>query len=184
MQAYFADGVEIDRCPFCGGMWFDGGELEQLLAQPVPVEPLGGATTRRCVACMTTLETGVFRGVPLEVCGTCLSIYLDDGELKELARREIPLARANALAEEAPELSTRCVGCGDRVPLDEALTTTRGLSCRNCFGMLDHSVSPLSPAGGGEGHADLSFGLLDAATTTGTHWLLTLVLRLFSSANR
>lgn len=30
MVAVMMDGVQIDRCPACGGLWLDAGELEQL----------------------------------------------------------------------------------------------------------------------------------------------------------
>lgn len=147
MQAYFAEGVEIDRCPFCGGLWFDGGELEQVLQHPLPTEPLGGTTPRRCVFCRTTLETGRLHGVALETCASCRSIYLDDGELAQLAKRNLTLQRVSALSGKDPDLEVRCPGCGDHVALDEAITTARGLACRNCYGMLDQAPNMLSPVG-------------------------------------
>jgi DNA repair protein RadC len=33
MNAFKAGTVELDRCPFCNGLWFDPGELEQVLAK-------------------------------------------------------------------------------------------------------------------------------------------------------
>lgn len=30
------DGIQIDQCPNCHGIWFDAGEAEQLLRSPKP----------------------------------------------------------------------------------------------------------------------------------------------------
>lgn len=44
-------GVEIDYCPQCRGVWLDRGELDKLLdraaAQPVAAAPYGGGGDRR-----------------------------------------------------------------------------------------------------------------------------------------
>ena len=45
-----ADGVEVDRCHSCGGVWFDAGEVEQVLEQ-LEAEGAGG------------LLRSIFRGV-------------------------------------------------------------------------------------------------------------------------
>jgi hypothetical protein len=35
LEAQDHTGVEIDRCTFCEGLWFDAGELEQLFSRKV-----------------------------------------------------------------------------------------------------------------------------------------------------
>ncbi len=44
-------GVEIDYCPQCRGVWLDRGELDKLLdraaAQPAAAAPYGGGGERR-----------------------------------------------------------------------------------------------------------------------------------------
>ncbi|MFZ5471689.1 MAG: zf-TFIIB domain-containing protein [Myxococcota bacterium] len=134
MQVFHARGVEIDRCGFCGGLWFDGGELERVLKAPLPFERLPGATSRRCASCTTTLEPMVLRGVPMDVCASCLSVYLDEGELDELAGRRVPLHRA-AMSQEK-EVTFRCPGCGEDKPAYVGTLTRNGMACVNCFGAL------------------------------------------------
>jgi Zn-finger nucleic acid-binding protein len=36
LDVTFHAGVELDICPRCRGVWLDRGELERLLADPVP----------------------------------------------------------------------------------------------------------------------------------------------------
>lgn len=41
MRTLHPRGVELDGCPACGGVWFDGGELERVKRPPQP--PAGSA---------------------------------------------------------------------------------------------------------------------------------------------
>jgi len=138
MQRFLVEQVELDRCPFCGGMWFDRGELESVSGRALTLERLAGDTTRRCAYCGITLQTALLESTPAEVCGSCLGTYLDDGELEALAQRKVSLPRGDA-----PELSRReavqfqCAGCGKVLALNEGVTTPRGVSCGSCYGMLE-----------------------------------------------
>ena len=171
MQVFKVRTVEIDRCPFCGGLWFDRGELEAVTRKPLAVERFEGHTSRRCAFCQLTLATAFVGSVPAEVCTTCLGTYLDDGELEELAQRRVSMERVGApVARE--EVTYRCVGCGDALNLDTGITTSRGISCRNCYGRSDFGgPSPTSPSTtyGSRAlleermHSDLPEGLLMAA---------------------
>lgn len=40
-------GVELDGCPACRGVWFDGGELERVKAQPPGPASTGSAAAQR-----------------------------------------------------------------------------------------------------------------------------------------
>ncbi len=89
------DGVEVDFCPRCGGLWLDRGELDLIAAragsQPVEtaIAAAAGApgahpserTCPRCARKMTTLESG---GVELERCRRGDGYWLDGGELEKL----------------------------------------------------------------------------------------------------
>ncbi len=155
MQVFFAQGVEVDRCAFCGGLWFDGGELEQVLGHVVGYEPLEGVTKRRCATCMVTLAPVRIGPLPAERCGLCHSVYLDHGELAELAGGELPLTPAAAPSARADgsgaasgreRISFRCAGCGTEGDLDEGFATGRGMACSSCVGMLEQTPSTLGPS--------------------------------------
>jgi Zn-finger nucleic acid-binding protein len=85
MRPFQAGKIELDLCNFCHGIWFDGGELEQLLRRKL-VGALDDTqqSSRRCPACKTTLHPAVLGNLRIEVCTTCKGIFLDDGELVAL----------------------------------------------------------------------------------------------------
>lgn len=139
MQRFLVEEVELDRCPFCGGLWFDRGELESIAGRKLAVEPLAGHTTRRCAYCGITLGTALLEATPAEVCGSCLGTYLDDGELEELARRKVPFPRGDAAqAGRREAVQVQCCGCARALPLGEGMATPRGLSCGGCYGRMDY----------------------------------------------
>lgn len=98
-------GVEIDRCPKCGGIWLDGGEIKELVArrrspagdaqleaaidQLSRAQPLGGtrpmvvgdAIHRPCPACAGKLTNVYFAQTQIEHCNKCQGVFLDRGEL-------------------------------------------------------------------------------------------------------
>ena len=84
MQVMRIGRVELDRCDFCCGIWFDSGELEQVLGHPIVVERTG-ASRRPCAYCGTLMLIGRIRRVEVDTCASCRGIYLDDGELERIA---------------------------------------------------------------------------------------------------
>jgi Zn-finger nucleic acid-binding protein len=85
MRPFQAGRVELDRCTFCRGLWFDGGELEQVLGKKVSAEVTTGMkTSRNCPACQKPLEPAVLGGLRVESCASCRGIFLDEGELVAL----------------------------------------------------------------------------------------------------
>ncbi|MBL8953278.1 MAG: zf-TFIIB domain-containing protein [Myxococcaceae bacterium] len=84
MKAFVVSGVELDRCTFCKGLWFDGGELEQVLKKPANPQLDAGETARRCATCKTPMRPGVLGRLRVEACATCRGIFLDEGELVAL----------------------------------------------------------------------------------------------------
>lgn len=155
MQVFTAKTVELERCQFCGGIWLDRGELEAVTRKALQVERFEGHTTRRCAFCGITMATALVGSVPAEVCAACMGTYLDDGELEELAERKVPLERVGAPAPAANAISYRCVGCGDALTHDMALTTSRGMSCRNCYGASDFGGPSSTYAQSGYGNRAL-----------------------------
>lgn len=85
MCPFQAGAIELDRCSFCRGLWFDGGELEHVLGKKL-VGSLETAmiTTRKCAKCSVALHPAELGGLRVEVCLTCRGVFLDDGELVKL----------------------------------------------------------------------------------------------------
>jgi len=90
-------GLEVDLCPECGGLWLDRGEitraarlpeseLSRLRAQlqgssgppPVPTE-----NKAPCPACDGKLAEVLLGAVHVDYCGSCHGIFLDRGELEQ-----------------------------------------------------------------------------------------------------
>ena len=104
-------GVEIDRCPNCGGIWLDGGEIKELatrrhataggaqleaaIDQLARVRPNRGAalpvtvdaSATPCPACGGKLTTAHFGQTPVEYCNACQGVFLDRGELARAMER-------------------------------------------------------------------------------------------------
>lgn len=87
-------GLEVDRCPRCGGIWLDTGEMETLLKlgrfyienldqQTSFQKPI--STTRLCPRCAIKLQPMIYerlKTIELDVCPRCGGIWCDTGELK------------------------------------------------------------------------------------------------------
>ena len=85
MKPFQAGKVELDRCTFCRGMWFDGGELEAVLGRKiVPTFSQAAQTSRKCAACTKAMVPAELGGLRIEVCRIDRGIFLDDNELTAL----------------------------------------------------------------------------------------------------
>ena len=87
------DGVELDFCSGCKGIWFDQGEaafyLETTTDMPALRNVLESAadTQKNCPKCDTPMvEVDYVRGagLRLDVCVGCRGIFVDGGELPHL----------------------------------------------------------------------------------------------------
>ena len=112
LDAFDSDGIELDDCPGCKGLWLDAGELDALLSRKgvtvtgrdtppgltaVSVDP--EAPKRICPRCDGSLGRFAYqkadhhsealdirdRGVVLDRCRTCGGIWFDRGELEKIA---------------------------------------------------------------------------------------------------
>lgn len=86
-------GIEIDRCPVCKGMYFDKGELEQMIiknqtADTFAFSAMSDAMDQvpaHCTRC--DLPMTAHKGpadLLVDVCDKCGGIFLDQGELATL----------------------------------------------------------------------------------------------------
>lgn len=102
MQAIDVDGVEVDRCTICQGLWFDRGEVERVIeARAAASLDIGDAAVGkvqndidqyRCPRCGGPMARLVDAGQPhiwFEKCGACHGSFFDAGELKDLSRLTI-----------------------------------------------------------------------------------------------
>lgn len=94
-----SEGLKLNACTTCQGMWFDSGELRQAKDQAAPDldwldfeiwkhedEFEVKAHPRRCPACdkgMVSLTYGTTR-VVIDTCPVCHGTWLDEGEFERL----------------------------------------------------------------------------------------------------
>jgi len=98
------DGVEIDECPQCAGLWFDEKELNQVARshqgalvelddQFVPEKghrrngAARGGLCPNCGSALFPFELKHSKGILLGGCRTCKGIWVDDGELRAIWRQ-------------------------------------------------------------------------------------------------
>jgi uncharacterized protein len=91
------EGLEVDLCPSCGGLWLDRGEitraarlpeaeltrLRTLVSQANPAAPLDSENSVPCPACLGMLAEFTLGSVRVDCCSACHGIFLDRGELEE-----------------------------------------------------------------------------------------------------
>jgi Zn-finger nucleic acid-binding protein len=96
MVAYEWEGVEIDSCAVCGGVWLDAGEVE-VIAELAGVDrgAVSGALVRangpvdgkrRCPRCrekLRTMTVGGGRSVELDACPEHHGLWFDRGEVRD-----------------------------------------------------------------------------------------------------
>jgi Zn-finger nucleic acid-binding protein len=100
LAAQTYDGVNLDTCPKCAGVWLDPGELRKLMsAEKDALETLDeqivpqsgwsqlARASRLCPDCNLALERYQYMYVSpiqLDACGQCFGIWVEDGELEKI----------------------------------------------------------------------------------------------------
>lgn len=92
------EGVEIDYCLDCGGVWLDAGELELLLGSKEKTEETLSALfieknikeeRRKCPICLKKMGKVRYGGkVIVDKCENNDGLWFDKGELEEVLRIE------------------------------------------------------------------------------------------------
>jgi len=89
-------GLEVDLCPKCGGLWLDRGEitraaklpeaeldrLRALLTGAKGPPPVPTENVAHCPACPGNLAEMLLGNVHVDYCSKCHGIFLDRGELQ------------------------------------------------------------------------------------------------------
>jgi Zn-finger nucleic acid-binding protein len=90
MQLLRVNEIELDACPKCMGIWFDSSELDKIIGSKKSFEeeaylskPLGGNID--CPSCRQKMGYLTINNTTIDFCKTCEGIWLDAGELTELA---------------------------------------------------------------------------------------------------
>ncbi|MEN6626284.1 MAG: zf-TFIIB domain-containing protein [Candidatus Sumerlaeia bacterium] len=91
------EGIEVDYCPRCGGIWLDRGELDLIAtragAEPYEPEIVAAScekSSRRCPRCTQTMQTLAKSNIQIERCRRGHGYWLDRGELEKLVRKDGP----------------------------------------------------------------------------------------------
>ena len=96
MLSYQEEDLEVDSCPECFGIWFDGEELRNFfpkeklvsrLMSPAPGGATPGAGKRTCPRCQVELTESSVGDVEVDVCRKCRGIWLDEGELSRVVEQ-------------------------------------------------------------------------------------------------
>jgi Zn-finger nucleic acid-binding protein len=89
-------GLEVDLCPKCGGLWLDRGEITRaaklsaaemarlrgLLTGQAGPPPVPTESIAPCPVCPGSLSEVLLGSVHVDYCGRCQGIFLDRGELE------------------------------------------------------------------------------------------------------
>ena len=116
-------GLEVDLCPKCGGLWLDRGEITRaaklpeqelgrlrgLLTGAKGPPPLPTENKAPCPACDGSLSEVVLGAVHVDYCGKCHGIFLDRGELQAA----IEAVRAKSRQTSAHEVVIAISTAGD-----------------------------------------------------------------------
>lgn len=103
MDKHVLDGVLLDQCPDCEGIWLDGGELDELVGgsgkqegilllearKELTKERRRSAVKSLCPRCQAApLSRHVMHGITLDRCGKCKGLWFDHGELQKVRSGE------------------------------------------------------------------------------------------------
>lgn len=81
---FMLDGVELENCPKCGGVWFDAGELDRF----GEFGPSSGRSLS-CPGCRSPMRVTVVDGVEIDLCPRCSGVWLDRNELETLSGQQV-----------------------------------------------------------------------------------------------
>ena len=102
MEEIDVNGIAIDRCGLCSGIWFDEGEVEALRDRKMAAAIDIGSTVAgkqhnsidqypcpRCGGCMAKVVDPQQRHIWYETCDDCNGSFFDAGEFRDLAELTI-----------------------------------------------------------------------------------------------
>jgi len=105
------EGVEVDYCVDCHGVWLDAGELELLFEDDAARDALFQAAEstkarderrKKCPLCARQMVKCAPLGsdaLTADWCGRCHGLWLDKGETVQLLEHATPAGPGDALAD-------------------------------------------------------------------------------------
>ncbi len=99
-DAEVTENFELDQCLACNGIWFDGNELSEYLAEKLilldspKVNNASALNKKRgnCPKCGKIMDQDVldrYPGAVIDICSVCPGIWLDSQEIDKLEERTI-----------------------------------------------------------------------------------------------
>ncbi len=104
MKKQTLDGVLIDKCENCQGVWLDANELDKLkyddgknreellreaTAEVIQEKQRLVTTVGMCPKCQRkSLKAFIRSGIEIDQCPSCYGIFFDHGELQKIITRE------------------------------------------------------------------------------------------------
>ena len=111
------EGVHVDFCGSCKGIWFDEGELAFYTEMPVDLPNIqkavseGRNTGLACPRCEDThlVEIHYVQDVHplLDICPKCKGVFVDRGELPEIERLSVKCRGAEVIGVVAQQLEAK-----------------------------------------------------------------------------
>jgi Zn-finger nucleic acid-binding protein len=126
MTSFFADKLELDRCPQCEGLWLDMDEVERLHGlKNLTISPTDVAAT--CPRGHGALRTGGIDQLKADVCPRCRGAFIAEAPFEQA-----PAAVTRQAVAAVARLTAICDRCGKRVAADEGAVSSAGFECRAC----------------------------------------------------
>ena len=101
MEEHPYEGLTLDWCPACRGLYFDAGELSDAAGVVLPEMITLRSSDRRCAGCGSPFLVARMGTVEIDRCGRCGGCYLDCGELPQLREGRPPVPKKRR--KEAPD---------------------------------------------------------------------------------
>lgn len=167
------DGVKLQGCGRCGGVWVDNESALRILGAPKRIfvelstraaknAQIGATRSSQpvCAVCPALLDKTVIHRITLDICSDHGS-WFDAHELAALTR--VLLGEATPARPAAPN-SVPCSGCGATIPTASANITGDGMQCDVCWrSQQSKQIAEFeSRAGNNAATAAIAVGLLGA----------------------
>lgn len=112
------EGVHVDFCSSCKGIWFDEGELAFYTEMPMDIPKLEAAlsngrdTGLECPKCsppFSLIEVNYVQGQHplLDLCPRCKGIFVDRGEMPQIERLTTKIRGAEVIGVVAKQLEAK-----------------------------------------------------------------------------
>ena len=132
------EGVAIDICPTCRGVFLDASEFDALVAQRISDTPLESLfafmaddvdNPLACSGCGDSMQRLDYESLEIDRCAHCGAIWIDGAERGEFTKMSRTKA---AQPSTAPEESVECGGCHDVVPRRQCIRRFDEWWCEQC----------------------------------------------------